>query len=65
MMFAPKGGYNSAKFVLATELFFATLCKSNAVFAEPLPKGGSAMGCHRGAGKRIGEIHKALRETTL
>jgi len=59
---APEGGYSSAKLVLAAELFSATLCRSTTMFAEPLPKGGSVMGGHRGAGKPLGEILKALRE---
>ena len=65
MIFEPQGGYRSAIFVLAAELFFATLNKGTAVVAAPLPEGRYGLGGQRGAGKPIGEIHSALRESTL
>ena len=66
MIFEPHGGYRSAiYFVLAAEMFFATLSKGTAVVAAPLPEGSYGMGGQRGAGKPIGEIHSALREPPL
>ncbi len=65
MIFEPQGGYRSASFVLAAELYFATLIRGTAVVAAPLPKGRYGPGGQRVAGKPIGEIHSALREPTL
>ena len=39
MIFEPQGGYRRASFVLAAELFFATLNRGTAVVAAPLPEG--------------------------
>ncbi len=39
MIFEPHGGYRSASFVLAAELFFATLNRGTTVVAAPLPQG--------------------------
>ena len=64
-MIASQGGYSSAKIVLSCELFFATLRKCTAMFAEPLPEGGNGLGGHEGAGKSPCEIHTGHRETTL
>ena len=63
--FAPQCGSRSAKSVLAAGLFFATLCRSTAMLAGPLLDEGNGLGGRRGAGKPIGEIHRAIRETTL
>ena len=38
MIFEPQGGYRSAIFVLAAELFFASLSRGAAVVAAPLPE---------------------------
>ena len=65
IMFAPHGVYSSAKLVLAAELFSATLYMCIAVFAEPLPEGGSVMGGQGRADKPIDEIHRDLRENNL
>ena len=64
IIFAPQGGYISAKLVLATELFFATLCRGTTVFAGPLPVGDNVLGGQMGVGNPLGEIRGVSREST-